>query len=55
MFPSEMVTPMAIAVARGHRTKPLERPADIIGEYVDYLCNSLLRRDYLNESDLKGG
>jgi predicted transcriptional regulator len=49
-----MVILMAIAVARGHRTKPLGRPADIIGEYVDYLCNSLVGRGYLKGDNLKG-
>jgi hypothetical protein len=52
MFPGEMVILMAIAMARGSRARPLGRPADII-EYVDYLCNSLVRRDYLEGDGLK--
>lgn len=54
MFPGEMVILMAITVARDHGTKPPGRPADVIGEYADYLCNSLMGRDYLNGNESKG-
>ncbi len=54
MSPGEMVLLMAIAAAGGHGTKPAGRPADIIGEYADYPCNSPVRRNYLNENESKG-
>ncbi|MFC1913403.1 hypothetical protein ACFLX7_04350 [Chloroflexota bacterium] len=46
MFPSEMVILMAIA---GSGDRLLTRPIDVIGEYISYLCDSLIRRGYLKK------
>ena len=47
MFPSEMAILMAIAVTRDSGKKLLTRPMDVVGEYVGYLCDSLVSRGYL--------
>ncbi|MBA7637974.1 hypothetical protein ES703_45623 [subsurface metagenome] len=47
MFPSEMAILLAIAVARDSGKELLTRPADVIGEYIGYLYDSLVRRGYL--------
>ncbi len=47
MFPSEAVILMAIAVPGGCGKKLLTRPLDVVGEYVDYLYDSLADRGYL--------
>ncbi len=47
MFPSEMVILMAIAGAGDSGKKLLTRPMDVTGEYIGYLCDSLVRRGYL--------
>lgn len=54
MFPSEMVILMAIAVTRDSGRKLLNRPMDVTGEYVGYLYDSLVRRDYLSGNSTKG-
>ena len=54
MFPSEMVILMAIAVARNSDRDLLSRPMDVTGEYIANLCNSLVRRGYLEESSSRG-
>ena len=54
MFSSEMVILMAIAVAREPDKKLLTRPLDVTGEYIGYLCSSLVRRGYLREKRPKG-
>jgi predicted transcriptional regulator len=54
MFPSEMVILMAIVVAEGSSKKLLTRPMDVTGEYIGYLCNSLVRRGYLGRSSSTG-
>ncbi len=54
MFPSEMVILMAIAVARDSDKKLLNRPMDVIGEYITYLYNSLVRRGYLKGNSSRG-
>ncbi len=54
MFPSEMVILMAIAVAREPDKKLLTRPLDVTGEYIGYLCTSLVKRGYLKEKKPKG-
>ena len=50
MFPSEMVILMAIASAGKPDEKLLARPLDVIGEYIGYLCSSLIKRNYLNDN-----
>lgn len=54
MFPSEMVILMAIVVTEGSSKKPLTRPMDVTGEYIGYLCNSLVRRGYLGRNTATG-
>ena len=54
MFPSEMAILMAKAVARDPGKKLLTRPADVIGEYIGYLYDSLVRRGYLKGSCSRG-
>ena len=50
MFPSEMAILMAIAVTRDSGKKLLTRPMDVVGEYVGYLCDSLVSRGYLRRN-----
>lgn len=47
MLPGEMVILMAIAVTRGSGNKLLASPTDVNDEYVSQLCDSLVRRGYL--------
>jgi len=54
MFPSEMVILMAIAVGRDSSKKLLTRPMDVTSEYIGYLYDSLVRRDYIKGSSSKG-
>jgi len=51
MFPSEMAILMAIAVTSDSGKKLLNRPMDVVGIYIGYLYDSLVRRGYLK----KGG
>ena len=50
MFPSEMAILMAIAVTRDSGKKLLTRPMDVVGEYIGYLCESLVKRGYLKRN-----
>ena len=54
MFPSEMMILMAIATAKDPDEKLLTRPLDVIGEYISYLCSSLIKRGYLKAKRPKG-
>ncbi len=54
MFPSEMVILMAIAQTRDCGKGLLARPMDITGEYIAYLCNSLVRRGYIEGNHSRG-
>ena len=54
MFPSEMVILMAIAVTRDSGRELLTRPTDVIGEYIGYLYDSLVRRGYIKGNSSKG-
>lgn len=47
MFLSEMVILKAIAVARDIGKELLVRPTDVIGDYIGYLYDSLVRRGYI--------
>jgi len=47
MFPGEAAMLMAIAVARDSGKKLLPGPMDVVGEYIGYLCDSLVSRGYL--------
>ena len=50
MFPSEMAILMAIASTRDSGKKLLTRPMDVVGEYIGYLCDSLVSRGYLKRN-----
>jgi len=54
MFPSEMVILVAIAAARNTGKELLIRPTDVIGEYIGYLYDSLVRRGYIKGSSSRG-
>lgn len=47
MFPSEMVILMAIAAARDSGKGLVARPTDVVGEYIGYLYDSLVKRGYI--------
>ncbi len=49
MFPSEMAILMAVASTRDSGKKLLTRPMDVVGEYIGYLCDSLVNRGYLKK------
>ena len=50
MFPSEMAVLMAILSTRDSGKQLLTRPMDVVGEYIGYLCDSLVKRDYLKRN-----
>ena len=54
MFPSEMVILMAIAANKDAGKNLLMRPTDVIGEYIGYLYDSLVRRGYLKGNRSRG-
>ena len=54
MFPSEMVILMAIAGSKDAGKKLLTRPTDVVGEYIGYLYDSLVKRGYLKGNKWKG-
>jgi len=54
MFPSEMVILMAVTASRDSGKELLTRPADVVGEYIGYLYDSLVRRGYIKGSSLRG-
>ena len=54
MFPSEMVILMTIVMAEGSSKKLITRPMDVTGEYIGYLCNSMVRRGYLGRNSSTG-
>ena len=47
MFPSEVAILMAIVSTGDSSKKLLSRPMDVVGEYIGYLCDSLVKRGYL--------
>ena len=47
MFPSQMVILMAIADSKHAGKELLNRPMDVLGEYVGYLYDSLVSQGYL--------
>jgi predicted transcriptional regulator len=49
-----MVILMAIVIAEGSSKTPLTRPMDVTGEYIGYLCNSMVRRGYLGRNSSTG-
>ena len=53
MFPSEMVVLLAIALPSDSGRTLLNRPMDIMNEYIGSLYNSLVRRGYLTKKGSK--
>ena len=47
MFPSEVAVLMAIVSTSDTGKKLLSRPVDAVGEYIGYLCDSLVEYGYL--------
>lgn len=54
MFPSEMIILMAIKVASNSNENSLSYSADVPGEYISYLYDSLITRGYLKRKNPKG-
>jgi len=54
MFPSEMVILLSIALSNSSDNTLMNRPMDVMNEYIGYLYTSLVRRGYLKESGSKG-
>jgi len=54
MFPSEMVILMDIARNKDSGKQLMNRPMDVINEYICYLCDSLVRRGYIKRNRTKG-
>ena len=54
MFPAEMVILMAIAATRDGGKELITRPTDVIGEYIGYLYDSLVRRGYIKGNSSRG-
>lgn len=53
MFPSEIIILLAMAVS-GNFGPALNRPMDVMSEYVEYIYNSLAWRGYLKCTDSNG-
>ena len=54
MFAYEVITLMTIEEVEKLTKKPTSRPRDITDNHIGYLCDSLVRRDYL-AADSPGG
>ena len=54
MFPSEGLILMTIALSEDSGKKLINRPMDVTGEYIGYLCDSLGSRGYLKGNRAKG-
>jgi len=54
MFPSEMVILADIARNKDSGKQLINRPIDVINEYIYYLCDSLVRRGYIKGNRIKG-
>jgi len=53
MFPREMVILMAMALPGDSGMALLNRPMDVMNEYIGYLYNSLVWRGYLRKNGSK--
>ena len=53
MFPSEVAVLMAIVSTRDCGRKLLTRPTDVVGDYIGYLCDSLVEYGYLKRDGSK--
>jgi DNA-binding IclR family transcriptional regulator len=54
MFPSEVAILMAIEEAEELTTRQLTHVTDVTGVHLRYLCNSLVRRGYLEPANSRG-
>ena len=54
MFPSEIAILVAIATNKHSGKQLLNRPMDVIGEYIGYLYNSLVSRGYIKGDRSRG-
>ena len=54
MFPSEMVILMSIAAGKDGGKKLQIRQMDVVGEYIGYLYDSLIRRGYIKGDSSRG-
>ncbi len=54
MLPGEIVILMAIGVTRDSGKKLLTRSIDVPGEYIGYLCDSLVERGYIEGNNSSG-
>ena len=54
MFPSETVILMDIARNKDSGKQLVNRPMDVVNEYICYLCDSLVRRGYIKGNRTKG-
>jgi len=54
MFPKEMEILLDIAQNKDSRKQLVNRPMDIINEYISYSCDSLVRRGYIKGNRTKG-
>ena len=54
MFPSETIILMDIARNKDSGKQLINRPMDVINEYICYLCDSLVRRGYIKGNRTKG-
>ena len=54
MFPSEIAILVAIVTDKHSGKQLLNRPTDVIGEYIGYLYNSLVNRGLIKGNRSKG-
>ena len=54
MFPSEIAILVAIATNKHSGKQLLDRPTDVIGEYIGYLYNSLVSRGLIKGNGSRG-
>ena len=54
MFPSEMAILVAITTDKHSSKQLLDRPSDVIGEYIGYLYNSLVNRGFIRGNRSRG-
>ena len=54
MFPSEIEILMNIARNKDAARQLVNRPMDVLSEYINYLCDSLATRGYITGNSGKG-
>ena len=55
MFPSQMLILMSVVGSKGSGQKLPGRPMDIMDEYIDYYCHSLVKLGYLKKPNMMRG